>query len=67
MNKLGERLEELRTEKGLTKTQLAEKLNLMLHTIGRWERKEHMPNIDFIIMLSRFFGVTVGYMVGEEN
>ncbi|HBN13080.1 MAG TPA: hypothetical protein DD415_05650 [Clostridiales bacterium] len=63
----GQKIKELRQEKGLTQAQLAEKISTTASTIGKYEREELQPNVDMIISLSKFFGVSADYLLGLEN
>jgi len=67
MNKLPERLEELREEKGLSRNQLCKILKLGGGTVFRWEMGQSTPNADYIIMLCEFFDCSAGYLLGLEN
>ena len=33
--------------------------------IGRWERGEVMPNIDFCVRLAEYYGITVDELIGR--
>jgi len=62
-----ERLKELRTEKGLTMKQLAEAVKVTEVAISNWEGRKRIPNINYAVVIAKFFNVTVGYLVGVEN
>jgi len=62
-----ERLRELRQEKGVSTRGLGSAIGSTSASISEWERGERTPRIESLVLLSRFFGVTVGYLVGEEN
>lgn len=63
----GKRLKKLRTASGMTQSELADKLNLTYQTIGNWEQNASMPSIDFLIELTKIFGVTSDYLLGLEQ
>lgn len=65
--KFTERLKELREEKGLSQVQLSKKTGLSRSAINFWEAGQRTPNAEVIIILSRFFGVSAGYLLGEED
>lgn len=67
MEVFSERLIYLRLEQGLTQEQLAEKTGLTRSAIGLWEKGKRVPNALAVIALARYFGVTCGYLLGEEN
>ena len=56
-NHLGSNIRRLRTEKGLSVSQLAEKLDVKQQTIYRWESGERVPDIVRFIMLANLFSV----------
>ena len=60
---LGEILTNLRKAKGLSQEQLAEELNLTRQTISKWELNQSTPDIDYLLQLSNFFGVTTDYLI----
>ena len=63
----GKRIKECRIEKGLTQTELAEKLSTTQSTIGKYEREELQPNIDTLIQICRLFEVSADYLIGLED
>ena len=63
----GQRIKELRQEKGLTQAQLAEKITTTASTIGKYEREELQPNVETIKAICKFFGVTADYLIGLEE
>jgi len=63
-----QRLKELRQDKSLTQTQLAEKLKYKNYTIiTHWESGNIVPDIENLKILADFFSVTIDYLVGREN
>lgn len=67
MKKFAERLKELRTEKNLSLAQLAEDTGLSQSALSYWEIEKRVPNGNAIITLSRYFGVSTDYLLGEED
>lgn len=61
---LGERLSELRKDKGLTQKEFAAVLNVSEPTISAWERNIYRPDDEMKIQLARFFDVTIDYLLG---
>jgi len=57
-----ERLKKLRLEKGLSQTEIAEKLGVNPNNIGRYERGESNPNTKFLKALADCLGVSVDYL-----
>jgi len=66
-NKFRIRLKELRKEKGLTQTQLAEELGFTRVNISDWEWKGMEPSFDTVIKIAKFFDVTIDYLFGVED
>lgn len=64
MNKFATRLKELRIEKGLWQSALAQCLNVDQRTISNWENGTREPNIDMIIKIAQYFEVSVDYLFG---
>lgn len=64
---LGERLTNLRKSKGLSQEQLAGELDLTRQTISKWELNQSTPDIDYLVRLSDFFGVSTDYLTRGEQ
>ena len=64
---LGERLTKLRRSKGLSQEQLAEELYLTRQTISKWELNQSTPDIDYLVKISNYFGVTTDYLIKGEQ
>lgn len=67
INKFADRLKELRLEKGLSQNQLAKETKISPRAIGMWESKQRTPNIEAIITLAIFFGVTSDFLIGLSD
>ncbi len=67
MDKFAERLKELRIEKGLSQLKLAREVGVSQSAIKQWENKTREPSGSFIVLLSRYFGVTTDYLLGEKD
>lgn len=67
--KFTERLKELREEKGLTQSQLANELDgqITRSAIGLWEKGKRAPSLEAAIVLAIYFNVTLDYLAGLEN
>ena len=64
----GERLKELRETKGISKTDLANKISLHYSQIGRYERNEANPSADMLKKLANELDVTTDYLMnGTTN
>jgi len=60
-------IKELREERGLNKTELANALGFKHPTIVNWENGTKVPSIFTFIELSKFFNVSIDYLVGNER
>ena len=61
------RLKELRLDKGLKQSELANILMTTQATIGKYERGDLEPNLDFLKRLADFFEVSTDYLLGRED
>lgn len=65
---LGQRIAQKRKELGLSQEGLGERLGVSRQAIYKWESDASLPEIDKLIVLSRIFSVSVGWLLGvEEN
>ena len=64
---IGDRLAELREEKGLKQRELADKLHLSKSTISTYERDKHCPEYKILIRIANYFDVTTDYILGNSN
>lgn len=55
---------ELRTKKGLSQTELAEKLMVTRQAVSRWENGETIPNTETLKLLSKEFDVSINTLLG---
>ena len=65
-NIFGKKLKELRTEKGLSQRALGELFGVCNQTISFWESGSREPDLDNLLKLSKFFAVTVDYLLEED-
>lgn len=66
-NKFKDNLKILRLEKGLGQVKLAEKLGVSKGIISLWENGLREPNMSSLIILAKFFGVSIDYLCGLED
>ena len=62
-----ETLKDLRAEKGIGQEKLAEELGLSHGIISLWENGLREPKMSNLILLAKYFDVTVDYLVGLED
>ena len=67
MNIFIKRLKEIRKDKGLSMSELANKIGVSTNTISRWERGERIPNLEALVTLDKFFKVSTDYLCGLED
>ena len=58
---------ELRTKKGLSQEELAEKVFVTRQAVSRWETGETTPNIDTLKLLSQLFDVSINTLLGSPR
>lgn len=63
---VGRRIARLRQERGLTQMQLAAMMNVSHQAVSKWESGAAMPDIQTLLELTRFFGLTVEQMTGAD-
>ena len=64
---IGQRIAAKRRELGLSQETLGAELGVSRQSIYKWESDASVPEIDKLIALSRRFGVTVGWLLGQEE
>lgn len=64
---LGQKLKELRSQKGLTQKELADKLHVSFQTVSKWENGENEPDIATLKELASLFNCSVDNLIGGEN
>ena len=57
----------LRTKKGLSQDELAEKVYVTRQAISRWETGETVPNTETLKLLSSFFDVSINTLLGAPR
>ncbi len=58
---------ELRTKRGLSQEELAEKVFVTRQAVSRWETGETVPNTETLKLLSSFFGVSINTLLGSPR
>lgn len=66
-NKFFERLSELRTENNVSRTKLAEKLNVSVRLISYWENGQRECSFDMLIKIADIFSVSVDFLLGRVD
>ena len=60
-------LYELRTKRGLSQDELAEKVFVTRQAVSRWENGETVPNIETLKLLSRLYNVSINTLLGSPR
>ena len=63
----GERLKQLRTEKGIGQNLLAKELDLSNASISYWETGKQLPSIEVVYKFAVFFHVSADYLLGLKD
>ena len=63
----GERLEELRRDKGMTQEDLAKILDVSVTTISSYERGEMFPKLVNLVKLAETLDISIDYLCGITN
>ena len=58
---------DLRTKKGLSQDELAEKVYVTRQAVSRWENGETTPNIETLKLLSKLFDVSINTLLGAPR
>lgn len=65
--KFGVRLRKLRIDHGLTQSQLAEKIDTSKSNISKYESNTIEPNLNTLLLISKYFDVSVDFLLGNEK
>lgn len=64
---IGENILKFRKQKGMSQEELAEKLNVSRQSISLWETNQTVPQIDYLMELSKIFNVSLDELCGNEE
>jgi transcriptional regulator with XRE-family HTH domain len=73
IEKLGQRLKELRTERQLTMDMLVYDLNKKYNieitkgNISRWESGKNIPSLRLAAYLCAYYGISLDYLIGNTD
>ena len=60
---MADRIQYLRKTKGISQEELADKVGVSRQAVSKWESEQSTPDLEKIIILSEFFGVTTDYIL----
>ncbi len=63
---LGNKIAELRKEKGMTQEALANALGVSNQAVSKWEANQSCPDIQLLPQIADFFGVSLDSLFGRE-
>lgn len=64
---MGEMISSLRKEKGMTQSDLAEKMNVTDKAVSKWERNLSCPDINSIPKLAQILGISVDELLNVQK
>ncbi len=64
---LGEKLQALRKQAGLSQEALAGEVNVTRQTISKWELNLSTPELGILVRLSELYGVSMDYLTKEDS
>ena len=64
---LAEKILSLRTARGMSQDDLAEKLEISRQSVSKWETAQSTPDLDKIIRLADLFGCTIDELFGRSE
>lgn len=64
---LGQRIAERRKLLGLSQEAFGDKMGVSRQAISKWEADAATPEIEKLIIMSKLFGVSVGWLLGTED
>lgn len=67
MRAFGAKLKELRTEKGIKQSELAEMLCVNQRTISNWENDVREPDFNMLVKIAKLFDTSTDYLLGFKD
>lgn len=62
---VGDNIKKIRTDRGMTQSYIADKLNVSDKTISSWEKNRTEPNMAYVEMLADVFSCRKSEIIGE--
>ncbi len=63
---IGEKIYELRTMKGISQEELAEKISVSRQSVSKWEMNQALPQIDKVLQLCELFGISTDTLLQDS-
>lgn len=67
MEKISQRIKDLRIEHKLTQVQLSKDTGLSQAIIAQWETGVKTPSAESIVVLAKYFNCTADYLLGLQD
>ena len=64
---IGERIKELREERGFSQAELAKRLGVTRSSVNAWEMGISSPTTQYIVEMARLFYVSADFLLGMEK
>ena len=64
--KIGKNITALRCRYGISQEQLAEKIQVSRQSVSKWEMDQALPQIDKVLLLCKFFGVSADALLSQR-
>ena len=62
-----EKITELRKRSGLSQEQFGDKIGVSRQAVSKWEMAQSVPDINKVMLMADFFGVTADYLLGRDQ
>ena len=63
---IGERIAQIRKERGLSQEAFGESLGVTRQSISKWESNTSIPDVDKLLAINKLYKVSIGWILGED-
>ncbi len=63
----GEKLKAIRVKRGISQSQLAEKIRVTSGAVSAYENSTRRPSYEVLVRIARYFDVSTDYLLGLEK
>ncbi|MCD7887911.1 MAG: helix-turn-helix domain-containing protein [Clostridiales bacterium] len=60
---IADRIQQLRKARGISQEELADQVGVSRQAVSKWESEQSVPDLNKIVLLSDYFGVTTDYLL----
>lgn len=60
---IGQRIQGLRKQRGISQEKLADKVGVSRQAVSKWESEQSLPDLDRVLLMSEYFGVSTDYLL----